>query len=76
MYREAVAEARRAKELSPVLTVSVSIGGYALAKSGRRDEARAVLDELLQLSNARFFPPYHIAIVYNGLGETDKALAW
>jgi len=76
MYREAVVEARRAKELSPVLTVSVSIVGYALAKSGKRDEARAVLDELLKLSTERFVPPYHIAVIYNGLGETDKATAW
>ncbi|MCA1624124.1 MAG: hypothetical protein LC778_10055, partial [Acidobacteria bacterium] len=23
-----------------------------------------------------FVPPYHIALIYNGLGEQDEALAW
>ncbi len=76
MYREAIAEAQRAKALGPNQTTSDAYGGYALAKSGRRDEAQAVLAELQQLTATRFVPPYHIALIYNGLGETDKALDW
>ncbi len=76
MYREAIAEARQATELSPFQTASVTHEGYALAKAGRRDEARSVLDKLLKLSTERFVPPYHLATIYNGLGETDKAFEW
>jgi len=76
MYAEAINEARRARKLSPVQTTAISFDGYALAKSGRRDEARAVLQELLKLSTERFVPPYHIALVYNGLGEQDETFAW
>ncbi|HXI13305.1 MAG TPA: protein kinase [Thermoanaerobaculia bacterium] len=76
MYDKAVAEAGRVNELSPKQTVGVSAAGYALAKSGKRDEARAALDSLMQLSRTRFVPPYHIAIVYNGLGETEKVFEW
>ncbi len=76
MYAEAVAKARKAKELSPVQTVSEAFGGYALAKSGKRDEARALLNELLKLSETRFVPPHHLALIYNGLGETDKTFEW
>lgn len=76
MYGEAVAEARRAKELGPNQTMSEAFGGYALAKSGKKDEARAMIKKLLQLSTTRFAPPYHIALIYNGLGETDEAFAW
>jgi TolB-like protein/DNA-binding winged helix-turn-helix (wHTH) protein/Flp pilus assembly protein TadD len=76
MYAEASAEARRAKELSPVQTVSVAYDGYALAKSGKRDEARAVLEGLLKLSRERFVPPYHIALIYNALDERAETLAW
>jgi eukaryotic-like serine/threonine-protein kinase len=76
MYSEAVAEARKAKELSPVLTISVAFEGYALAKSGRRDEAQALLNELLKLSTTRPVPADHIALIYNGLGETEKSLDW
>ena len=76
MYAEAVNEARRAIELSPRQTASVGFEGYALAKSGRRDEARSRLDELLKLSRERFVPPSHIAMIYDGLGEREEALVW
>ena len=36
----------------------------------------AELEGLLKLSTERFVPPYLIALVYNGLGERDEALAW
>ena len=76
MYAEAVAEAQKAKELSPVQTVSDAFGGYALAKSGKRDEAQVLLDGLLKLSMTRFVPADHIALIYNGLGDTEKSLDW
>ncbi|MEO8648846.1 MAG: protein kinase [Acidobacteriota bacterium] len=76
MFDEAIAEARKAEQLSPAQTVSMAFAGYALARSGRRDEARIVLEKLLKLSNDKFIPQDHIAMIYNGLGETDKALEW
>ena len=45
----------------------------------RRDEFHNVmktLDELLKLSETRYVPPYHLALAYNGLGETDKTFEW
>jgi len=45
-----------------------------LAKSGKTAEARVVLDELLKLSETHYVPPYHFALIYNGLGEREKAL--
>lgn len=76
MFPEAIAEARRAGELSDGQTISVVFAGYALAKSGKRDEAQAALASLLKRSKERFVPPTHIAMLYNGLGEHDEALAW
>jgi tetratricopeptide (TPR) repeat protein len=79
MYREAIAEAHRAKALAPDQTMSDAYEAYALAKSGKRDEARAVLERLLKLSEQaekRFVPPYHIALIYNGMDERDEAFAW
>ncbi len=75
-FEEAVAEARKARELSPNQTVSVAYESYALTKLGRNDEARALLNELLKLSETRFVPPNHLALIYNGLGETDKTFEW
>ena len=76
LFEEAVAEARKARELSPAQTVSLAYEGYALAKLGKNDEARILLNELLKLSETRFVPPDHLALIYNGLGETDKTFEW
>ena len=76
MYPEAIAEAREAREFPGVPTRPVSFLGYALAKSGRRAEARAELEGLLRLSKERYVPPYNIAMIYNGLDERDETLAW
>src|SRR3989454_576369 len=42
MFAEAVAEARKARELSPGVSHPFSFLGYALAKSGKQAEARAL----------------------------------
>lgn len=76
MYREAIAEARKARELSPVQTNSLVLESYALAKSGKRIEAEALVNALLKLSTERFVPPCHIAQMYNGLDERDKTFEW
>ena len=74
MYPEAVAATEKAKELSVVSTETIAFGAYPLAKSGKIAEARAALDELLELSKSRYVPPYNIALVYNALGEIERAL--
>jgi Flp pilus assembly protein TadD len=40
MYREAIAEATRARDLSGGHAEAIATIGYALAISGKRDEAR------------------------------------
>ena len=76
LFAEAVAEARKARELSGSVSQPFSFLGYALAKSGKREEARAVLEELLKLSTERYVPPYYVALIHKGLGEHNEAIAW
>ncbi len=76
MYEEAIVEANQAKELSGGSSQAIAFGAYALAKSGNRAEVKTTLKELLKLSKKRYVPPYHIALVYQGLGERDKTLEW
>lgn len=76
LFAEAVAEARASSVLSPGSSQAIAFEAYANAKLGKRTEARAALDEVLQVSRERFVPPYHVAIMYNGLGETAEALTW
>jgi len=76
MFPEAVKEAHLATELSGAQTIALVHEGWALAKMGKRDEAQAVLDKLLKLSEQRFVPPTHISLMYNALGERESALKW
>jgi serine/threonine protein kinase/Tfp pilus assembly protein PilF len=75
MFPEAAAEARKAIDVSPI-TYAKSLLVYALAKEGKTAEARAVVEDLVRLSNQRYVPGYSIANAFNGLGDREKALAW
>ena len=77
MYSDAISEARRAREIAGASGAHAEgFLGYALAKFGKEAEARSVLEGLLKSSAERYVSPQHIALVYNGLGEHDEALAW
>ena len=75
MYREAIAENRRANDLSydPVTTGYLAI---SLAKSGQREEAFKLLNQLKQESSHRYVPSYAMALLYIGLNEKEEALVW
>jgi serine/threonine-protein kinase len=77
MFREAISEARKASDMTNrTMAHPLGLLGCALAKSGDAAQARAVLDELLTASRARYVAPYGIALIYNALGEQDETLAW
>jgi DNA-binding winged helix-turn-helix (wHTH) protein/TolB-like protein/Flp pilus assembly protein TadD len=76
MYPEALVAATKARDLSGGLSEATAHIGYILALSGRREEARAVLEELKRRAAERYVPPYNVALVYNGLGERAETLAW
>jgi hypothetical protein len=44
--------------------------------SGRRDDARRILNELTALSRQRYVSPKSIADVYEGLRDLDKTFEW
>jgi tetratricopeptide (TPR) repeat protein len=48
--------------------------GHGLGVSGARAEGRRVLEEMLSGSQRRYVSPMYIAIVYEGLGERERAL--
>ena len=76
MYAEAIEEARLAKKLSPDQTWSDVILSNIFVNAGRPEESRAILDQLLLRSKSRFVPPYHIALVYNNVGDKERGLDW
>jgi len=55
---------------------SMSGLGHVYGVSGKKAEARAVLDELKQMSRQEYVPADSIALIYAGLGEKDQAFTW
>ena len=76
MYQEALTELEKARDLLKGSGEVLSLIGYTYAVSGRRAEAQKVLGELQVLSKQRYVSPYHIAMVYSGLGERDATFLW
>jgi serine/threonine-protein kinase len=86
MHQEAIAELRKlikAPESGPVpdkvieaeSEASASLG-FAYGMAGKQAEARAILNQLDELSKWRYVSPLYFAIVYAGLKENDKAIEY
>ncbi len=73
---EGIASLEKALTLSPDSTLYLAQFGQALGWVGRTEQARDVLRRLQELSSQRYVSPYHMAYVYTGLGEHDRAMDW
>ena len=50
--------------------------GYAYGVAGQPEKARKLIEELRVGSQPEHQAPYHLAMIYFGLGELDKAFEW
>jgi tetratricopeptide (TPR) repeat protein len=78
MYGEAIAAFKKAMPLKGGSEWPLSMAGlgHVYALSGKKAEARAVLDELNLISRQQYVPANCMALVYAGLSEQDQAFAW
>jgi tetratricopeptide (TPR) repeat protein len=74
MYDEAIAEFQKAIELSGHSGAFDSNLAYAFAVSGRKEEATKIVRDLEAQHNPAV--DADIALVYEGLGDQDQAMAW
>jgi TolB-like protein/Flp pilus assembly protein TadD len=74
-YDKAVAAFEKAVEFSGNREGRPALA-HAYALAGRINEARSILQELMENSGGRYMASPMIARVHLGLGETDKALDW
>jgi len=74
-FAEAIAECERARELNDDPAV-LSFLAYAYAKSGKREEATKLLNQMHEVEKRRYVPAYSFAIAYIGLGDKDQAFQW
>lgn len=71
----AIAGLRRAGELAGFHPMVTGAFGCVLARSGRREEAAAALRELDLMEERRFVPAYASALVYAGMGDSERTMA-
>jgi TolB-like protein/Flp pilus assembly protein TadD len=76
MYNEALAACDAAWEFSGGNSEALSLAGYVHAVSGERAKAESKIQQLLEQKANRYVPPYSVALVFAGLGETESALQW
>ena len=75
-YPEALSEFQKAVELSGRARRSLGYLGFALAVTGKREEALAVMKELRAKYEKREAIGQDLATVYAGLGDKEQAFAW
>ena len=72
---EAIAEYEKARQIDPKTPEILMDLGRAYAVAGKRAEAERILAELKARTKTGYVSPFHIAMVYIGLGEKDQAFA-
>jgi serine/threonine protein kinase/tetratricopeptide (TPR) repeat protein len=76
MYAEAEESIEKAMDKVGRIPGLVCRLGRTYAKSDRKDEARKLLEELLETDRSKVVLPGSLASLYATLGETDEALKW
>ena len=74
MADEGLAELERAVAIAPDNPLYLAQLGEAYGLLGKLGEARDVLRRVEEVSRQRYVSPYHMAYVYTGLGEHEKAM--
>jgi TolB-like protein len=75
-HEEAIAAGERSLAESGRSADQVSALGYAYARAGRRDDAAAIVRELLDRRSHEYVAPLHIALVYTALDDRVRACEW
>lgn len=75
-FNLALAELKKAVELSRNSPLTVSALAHAYAVHGNTAEAQKLLAQLMMQSRTQYVSPYYIAVVYLGLGKNDAAMDW
>lgn len=76
MHRQAIADLKKACELSgesPAMTMQL---GYAYAMAGKKAEARQMLAVLEKLARKAYVPAFYAGAIYTGLRDIEQAFRW
>ena len=73
MFREAAREIQKAIDVAGPDPNFLASLGHVYASLGRTAEVRKLLHQLAEEAQQSYVSPYHAAVLYAGLGESDKA---
>ena len=76
MHELAINELQKALRAFPGATTFLRELGYLYARSGQREAALKILEELQELSKKIYTSPYWRAQIYTALNEKDEAFRW
>lgn len=76
MHNEALAAFEQERSFAGDTPTTNAKRAHVLAAIGKRDEARAILEEILTRRQERWVTAYEIAIIYCLLGDYDNAFRW
>ena len=77
LHEQAIAELERIANGPGSRAIFKATLGFVYGQSGREAEALTILDALIgSTSPAHYVSPFHIALIYVGLGKKDQAIEW
>jgi tetratricopeptide (TPR) repeat protein len=76
MHAEALAAYEQERVFAGDTPTTHAKRAHVLAATGKHDEARAIVDEIVARREEQFVTAYEIAIIYSWLGDHDNAFDW
>ena len=76
MHNEAMAAFEQERSFAGDTPTTHAKRAHVLAATGKRDEAKAILTEIIAKRNQNWVTAYEIAIIYTWLGDFDNAFRW
>lgn len=67
---------RDAMDLPAASTYLLATLGYVLGRTGNRDDAERIVDELTSRAQQGYVSPVSFAMAFLGVGSFDRALEW
>ena len=76
MHNEALAAFEQERSFAGDTPTTHAKRAHVLAAIGKREEAQAILNEIIAKRNQNWVTAYEIAIIYTWLGDFDNAFRW
>jgi serine/threonine-protein kinase len=74
-YQEAISVTEKPLQADPANQLMLQVAGYANARLGRSNEAKAIISRFKEISKTQYVMDFFVAVIYAGLGDKEAAFA-